>query len=253
MTTNRPGTTLCRNRRRSGERLVADGVAQRHGGLSNFGIGKDGGVIPIDHLMMGVADFGASAARWESDHGLTTLAGIRFEDAPGFANAVVPLGETWIELVGVAADEADVSDPRVQMFSQVVSGGDLLMGWALAPEDLEAVAHRLGLAVSEQHATHAVTGEAFTWRQVGFDETRMHPYLPFFVGWDDDVHAEMARSTAEVGNAHAQQAGVRLELTGDPSRLEQWLGTLEAPVTIMHGRPSITAYIETDRGTLTVR
>lgn len=215
--------------------------------------GKIAAVIPIDHLMMGVADFRASASRWESEHGLTAIAGIRFDDAPAFVNWAVPLGETWIELVGVAEGAAGSSDPRAQMFSAVVSAGDRLLGWALVPDDLEAVAERLGLAISRQHATQSVTGEHFTWRQVGFDETRIQPYLPFFLGWDHDVHTEMARSTEEIGNAYARQADVRLELTGDPPRLERWLGDIEAPVTITEGPPSITAHITTDAGTLTVK
>lgn len=161
------------------------------------------------------------------------------------------MGKTWIELVGVV--DGGQSDPRAQMFSQAVSAGDRLLGWALVAEDLDAVAARLQLPVSKQHATHVITGERFTWRQVGFDETRMHYYLPFFIGWDHDVHADMDRATEEVGNARVGQADLSLELTGDPARLEQWLGDVAAPISISEGPPSITAHIPTDRGQLTVR
>jgi hypothetical protein len=210
-------------------------------------------MLAIDHLMMGVADFQASASRWEADHGLTAITGISFDDSPAFANWVVPLGETWIELVGVAEGTTGDADPRAQMFAQAVSTGDRLMGWALVPEDLNAVAQRLGLPVSDQHATHSVTGERYTWRQVGFEETRMQPYLPFFLSWDHDVHVEMAQATDEVNNARARQADVTLELAGDPGRLAQWLGDINTPITIAKGTPSITARIPTDHGVLTVR
>ena len=210
-------------------------------------------MLPIDHLMMGVADFRASASRWESEHGLTAIEGITFDDSPAFANWAVPLGETWVELVGVTRGAAADSDARALMFSQMVSTGDRLMGWALVPADLDAVAQRLGLTVSPQHATHSATGEPFTWRQVGFEETRTQPYLPFFLGWDHDVHAEMALATVEVDNARVRQADVTLELTGDPQALERWLGDIEAPVTIAEGTPSITGRIPTDRGVLILR
>jgi hypothetical protein len=40
----------------------------------------------------------------------------------------------------------------------------------------------------------------------------MEHYLPFFVGWEHDIHADMARSTAELGNAFVKQSEIRLEL-----------------------------------------
>jgi hypothetical protein len=88
---------------------------------------------------------------------------------------------------------------------------------------------------------------------VGFDETRVEYYLPFFIGWDHDVHTEMDLSTSEVANARAKPEEVTLKLTGDPGRLARWLGEIEAPISITHGTPSITATIATDRGQLTLR
>ena len=99
----------------------------------------------------------------------------------------------------------------------------------------------------------ALLGEQFVWSQVGVEETRLEPYLPFFVGWDHDIHADVARSTAEIGNAHAKQSEIRLELSGDPDRLARWLGDIDAPVSISHGQPGIVAHIPTSLGELTVR
>jgi len=209
-------------------------------------------VLAVDHVMMGVASFEASAARWKTDHDLTAIPGIRFDDAPAFENWIVPLGGTWIELVGVADNDAARADPRAQMFSAMVSARDVLLGWALVPDDLDAVASRLGLPVSHQHATDPATGREFTWQQLGFDETRMEFYLPFFLRWEHEMHAEVEESTVELGNARAVQQDVSLALSGDQARLEQWLGEIEAPVTISDGPPGITAQIPTDQGLLTV-
>lgn len=186
-----------------------------------------------------MADFHASAARWESEYDLRAIEGLRFEDAAGFGNWAVPLGETWIELVGIADRDAARDNPRARMFSAVVAAGDRLLGWALAPPDLVAVADRLDLPISRQHATHLPTNDLYSWRQVGFEETRLQHYLPFFVGWEHDAHAENERLTNEHGNAHARQADVRIELTGDPHRLKRWLGDLEAPVSITAGPPAL--------------
>ena len=114
------------------------------------------------------------------------------------------------------------------------------------------VADRLELPISRQRGTDARSGERLTWSQLGLEETRLEHYLPFFVGWDHDVHADMARSTAELGNAHAKQGEIRLELSCDPDRLERWLGDIDAPVSIGRGAPGILAHIPTSEGELTV-
>lgn len=210
-------------------------------------------MLAVDHLMMGVADFGRSVARWRSEYGLSAVEGIRFEDAPAWGNWAVPLGETWIELVGIVDSDAARNDPRAEFFSRLVAAGDRLLGWALAPEDLDGVAERLGLPVIVQSATDVRSGERFTWRQVGFEETRAERYLPFFIGWDQDLHARMRAATGESGNPHAGQSDTRLELSGDPRRLAGWLADLDPPISITPGPADLTARISTSSRELVLR
>jgi hypothetical protein len=209
-------------------------------------------VLAVDHLMMGVSDFKKSEERWQAEQSLTSYEGSSFDDAPGWGNWGVPLGDIWIEMVGILDRDALKEDDRAQMFSSVVAGGDRLMGWALAPNDLDALAARMNLPVESQSATDKRTGQRRTWRQVGFLETRMEPYLPFFVGWDHPMHDEAHEMTKELGNPQVSAADVRMELSGDPKRLSEWLGDIEAPCSIVEGPPALTAHIVSSSGDFSV-
>lgn len=133
----------------------------------------------VDHLMMGVPDFERTAAEWRERYGWQAMFGSRFDSMPGWGNWIVPLGDTWIEWVGLW-DRELAQDPMAPLFEAAVADGPLLMGWALAAEDLPAVATRLGVKVEEHQATSPIA--TTTWRQAGFTESRLRPYLPFFVG-----------------------------------------------------------------------
>lgn len=198
--------------------------------------------------MVGVSDFAATAARWRSEWELTAVEGVRFDQAPGWGNWVVPMGDTWIELLGLIDAEAASGDPRAEMFSRAVAAGDRLLGWALAPDDLDAVADRVGLPALSSTSTGARTGERTGWRQVGFDETRTEPYLPFFVA--PPMRVQLMKA---VGNPRPMPRDVRMELSGDPKRLKQWLSDIEAPFSIDAGPPALVAHITTTAGSFVLR
>jgi hypothetical protein len=205
-------------------------------------------MLGVDHLMVGVSDFASTAARWQSQWGLTAVEGVHFDQAPGWGSWVVPMADTWIELLGIVDAEAMSGDPRAEAFSRVVAAGDRLLGWALAPDDLEAVADRLGLPTLSSTSTGTRTGMRTTWRQLGFDQTRAEPYLPFFVAPPMRVQL-----TKAVGNPPPIPSDVQMELTGNPKRLEQWLGDIETPFSIDAGRPALVAHITTAAGRFVLR
>jgi hypothetical protein len=205
-------------------------------------------MLAVDHLMVGVSDLAATAARWRSEWKLIAVEGVRFDQAPGWGNWVVPLGDTWIELLGLIDAEAAGADPRAEMFSRVVAAGDRLLGWALAPDDLDAVADRVGLPALSSTSTGLRTGERTEWRQVGFDETRTEPYLPFFVAPPMRIQLMNA-----IANPRSTPSRVRMELSGDPERLKQWLGDIEAPFSIEAGPPALAAHIRTAAGGFVLR
>lgn len=205
-------------------------------------------MLAVDHLMVGVSDFTATAARWHREWGLTAVEGVRFDEAPGWGSWVVPMGDTWIELLGLIDAEAARGDPRAEMFSRTVASGDRLLGWALAPDDLDAVASRVGLPALRSTSTGVRTGKQTGWRQVGFDETRNKPYLPFFV--DPPMHVQLMKA---VGNPRPMPSHVRMQLSGDRQRLTRWLGDIEAPFSIDAGPPALVAYITIPAGSLVLR
>ncbi len=205
-------------------------------------------MLAVDHLMVGVSDFAATAARWRSEWGLTALAGVRFEQAPGWGSWVVPMEDTWIELLGIIDAEAASGDPRAEMFSRAVETGDRLLGWALAPDDLDAVAGRLGLPAVRSTSIGARTSERTSWRQVGFEATRTEPYLPFFV--EPPMRVQLAKA---VGSPRPVPSQVRMKLTGDPERIDQWLGGIDAPFSIDAGAPALAADITTPAASFVLR
>ena len=73
---------------------------------------RDADVYPrapeLDHVLIAVADVAAAARELEARHGLTSIKGGRH---PGYgtANRIVPLGDSYLELVTVA-DESEAAE-----------------------------------------------------------------------------------------------------------------------------------------------
>jgi hypothetical protein len=57
--------------------------------------------MQIDHVLIAVADLGPSARAFEAKLGVTSVEGGRHPQW-GTANRIVPLGDTYLELVSVA-------------------------------------------------------------------------------------------------------------------------------------------------------
>src|SRR5918912_1070991 len=98
---------------------------------------------------MAVADLDAAAHELEARHGLASIEGGRHAGW-GTANRIVPLRESYIELITVV-DEAE---------------------------------DRLGLAVSEGSRTGR-DGRLLRWRLAGVEKAAADPSLPFFVEWGE--------------------------------------------------------------------
>src|SRR3954464_2731302 len=103
----------------------------------------------IDHVIYACADLDAAAARVEADLGVAAGGGGRHEGI-GTHNRIVPLGGGYLELLAVAdPGEAAASDLGRAVQARIAATGDGLMGWAVAVDDVEPVAARLGTATAE--------------------------------------------------------------------------------------------------------
>ena len=166
----------------------------------------------------------------------------------GTANRIVPLGETYLELVAVV-DEAEAA--RAPFGRWVTAGAReelRLLGWAVRTTKIDLIAQRLGLRV-ESGSRVARDGQQLRWTLTGVAEAAETPYLPFFIEW--------ARDTPLPGHADAgQRAGPlrisKLQLSGEPDRLAEWLGPHELPIEIEAGPPRLEqVVIQAPEGELT--
>ena len=181
----------------------------------------------IDHVIYAAADLDAAAARIERELGLAAQGGGRHEGL-GTHNRIVPLGGGYLELLAVADhEEAAASDLGRALLARLERAGDGLLGWAVAVDDVEPVAQRLGTALT------TIRRQGLTARLTGVAETVREPFLPFFISRDDGV--------ADPG-VGADAGGITwIELAGDATRLEEWLDSAALPLRLVAGPPGVRA------------
>jgi hypothetical protein len=187
--------------------------------------------LRIDHVLYALGDLEAGAARLEEDHGLESIAGGEHPKW-GTANRVVQLGPDYLELIGVV----DAAAAAESGFGRIVrDAGDGLLGWAVATDDLDAVADRLGLEI-ERGTRYRPDGVRLGWRLAGIAEAlKSGGFLPFFIQWEGPAELHPGGdSSGEAGIAY-------VELTGDAEQLRDWLGGAELPVRVREGAGAIVA------------
>lgn len=188
----------------------------------------------IDHVLIAVADLEGAAREFEGAYGLASLEGGR-HPGWGTANRIVPLGESYLELVAVV-DAAEAADNDFGRWVAAAGGqaGYPMLGWVARTQELDQVARRLGLRI-DQGSRVTPTGDVLRWRSAGLDQPD-DPSLPFFIEWDSGSpfpgHADIAHPA---GSASITS----LDLTGSVNRLSDWLGPHDLPITIRAGAPSL--------------
>lgn len=196
------------------------------------------GRVEIDHVLIAVADLAAAAREMKEHHGLASIKGGR-HPGWGTANRIVPLGETYLELVAVV-DEAEA---RQSVFGRWVASGANIsgqpIGWAVRTDDIEEVGRRLGLPV---HAGSRVTpnGDRLEWRAAGMEEAAADGSLPFFIEW--------GAGTSFPGRALVKHPGgtpviTRILTQGNAGRLADWLDGHALPVTVSPGNPMLAGIV----------
>ena len=199
-------------------------------------------LVRIDHVIYGAADLDVAAARVQKCLGLTTVAGGRHEGL-GTHNRIVPLAEGYIELLAVADPDEAQQSPLGAALQHTIARGDGLFGWAVAVEDLEPVAARLGTPIT------TVGRQGMTARLAGVLESLSEPGLPFFI---ERAPGGTAGKRREPPPANATARITRLEVAVEAVRLSDWLGSTELPVWVVDGDPGVSAIGIGDRELRTV-
>jgi hypothetical protein len=186
--------------------------------------------MELDHVLIAVDDLVVAAKEVEERYGLASVEGGRHQGF-GTANRIVPLGETYLELVAVV-DEEEVA---ASGFGSWVGGGERprLLGWCLRTDELDAVAERLGLTIADGSPARP-DGTVVRWRMAGLERSAEEPSLPFFIEW--------GAGTPYPGGALAQSATIdELQARGDQDRIAQWIGGANIPLTVSEGDPALLA------------
>jgi hypothetical protein len=197
--------------------------------------------LELDHVLIAVTDLGAAAREFEAGYGLASIEGGR-HPGWGTANRIVPLGESYLELVAVvdAAEAAQSAFGRWVAAAPIEPSGRPF-GWVVRTDELDEVARRLGLTV-EAGSRAAPGSQLVRWRSAGIERLAAEPSLPFFIEWGQGTPLP---GRAAVTHPAGSVAITRLELAGDADRLAVWLGNHRLPIAVSAGRPAVRKVVLT--------
>lgn len=195
-------------------------------------------------MLIAVDDLAEAARELETRHGLASIEGGR-HPAWGTANRIVPLGESYLELVAVVDSARAAESTFGRWVSSAASATARPLGWAVRTDHLDQIARRLDLT-AHPGSRATPTGELLRWRSAGIDQAAAEPSLPFFIEWGQSTqHPGRAATRHRVGAARI----ARLVLDGYVDRVATWLGPHQLPIVVRAGIPAVTAiHIATDAG-----
>jgi hypothetical protein len=195
--------------------------------------------IWTDHVILAVEDLDTAARALAEREGLASVAGGR-HPGWGTANRIVPLGETYLELVTVVDAEEAKASGFGRAVLRAVDDERPLVGWVVATDDIEGVARRLDLEV-ERKSRSTPDGSALSWRLAGLEVAMETGVLPFFVEWEGE--ADHHPGAAEVQHDADPEGIAWIEVrTDDEERLREWLGEdADLPVKVTEGDPAVAS------------
>ena len=166
---------------------------------------------PTDHLADVVQRLGSRLGAGFTDGGVHPRFGTR--------NFVLPLaGGSYLEVVSALDHPAAEAAAFGQAVKQRCTQGAGWLGWVVEVADLPALEARLGRPAVEGHRRRP-DGYDLRWHQIGVMDLMADPQLPFFIHWDSDADQHPGCQGSN------QLRIVKLEIAGDPARVNEWLGT----------------------------
>ena len=192
--------------------------------------------MELDHVLIPLLDLSRAVTEFEERYGLMSVEGGRHADW-GTANRIVPLGDSYLELVAVV-DPAQASQSAFGRWIANAQAGRPL-GWAVRTDDLGAVAARLGLNIGPG-ARFTGTGDLLRWRIAGVERAMAEPWLPFFMEW---TAGSQFPGRIEVEHPAAATGIKQLIVAGEPKQLSFWLNGHRLPVTLAEGGPGVSGVV----------
>lgn len=191
--------------------------------------------MKIDHVILATRNVDACATRVLDATGLDSLAGGDHEHW-GTTNRLVPVGEQYVEILGVKDLAVAEGHPIGQWVAGQSAEADRLVAVALAVDDLDAICSRLGLTPMPG-ARQGSDGAELSWRLAGV-EASMARGLPFFIEWTPPSTGGLPVSATGSGSTFE-----RLDLGGDVAELTEWLGQDVPGLNLVGGEPGIRGVV----------
>lgn len=185
--------------------------------------------IQIDHVVFCVEDLARAAEYLAKQHGLVSHPGGR-HPGHGTANRIVPLGDTYLELVAVLDPEEAAESAFGSWVTSRAIASPVPHALCLRTDDIDEVSDRLELEAVAM-ARDKPDGSVLEWHLAGL-ELAITDGLPFFVEWH--VPEERLPGRATPGN-EAKVDGVIL--AGDVPRLKKWTEGAERVTVQTQDRP----------------
>jgi hypothetical protein len=135
----------------------------------------------------------------------------------GTRNFTLPLQNGhYLEVVCPLDHPSSDSTPFGKAVSQRAAEGAGWLTWVVAVDDVLKIEKRLGRAAVDGHRTKP-DGKDLAWKQIGVLGTLEDKQLPFFIEWLSLDHPST--------DGKAIVKIVKVEIAGDESRIEEWLGS----------------------------
>lgn len=207
-------------------------------------------MLTLSQIIVGVRDLDASADRFRS-LGFDVLDG-GIHPGVGTANRVIPLGEQYLELLGVVAVDQAREHEYGRSLLRATADGDHLVRWSLRTDMIDDVADRLGIRVEHRRRIRP-DGQVLTWRAAGLDLALADATLPFFMQWD---RAEQYPGATPTRHQNGARRVTSLSVTPpDVDRFQTWTAGADVPLRVVTGPvPGLWSVgVETDHGELLIR
>lgn len=188
-------------------------------------------MLALDHVVLAVRDLDQAGDRLFQEHGLASVPGGEHQGV-GTANRIVPLGDTYLELMGVTDGDVAANTPFGARLLRFLEAGERPMAWAVATTDIDDVARRIGAGVRPS-ARKRPDGVVLEWRLAGIEDALADRQLPFFIQWDCPPSEHPGRTL--VDHAVAVTGIAELELTGNATDILDRLNGEELPLRVVAG------------------
>jgi hypothetical protein len=147
----------------------------------------------------------------------STFVDVDIHPSFGTRNFTLPLKNSHhLEVIYPLDHPSSDSTPFGKAVSQRATEGGGWLTSVVAVDDVSKIEKRLGCAVVDGHRTKP-DGKDLTWKKIGVLETLEDKQIPFFIEWLSLDHPSIdGKAIAKI---------VKIEISGDKSRIEEWLGS----------------------------